>query len=48
MGSKKSINDYPDIPDSKLSTDTVLNLVINDILLTLNNQHCIQLVLLDL
>ena len=30
------------------STDTVLNLVINDLLLTLDNQHCILLVLLNL
>ena len=30
------------------STETALNLVINDTLLTLDNQYCILLVLLDL
>ena len=30
------------------STETALNMVINDLLITLDNQHCIQLVLLDL
>ena len=30
------------------STETALNLVINDLLLTLDNQNCIQLVLIDI